>query len=100
MGYLEFIYLLKNAAAVITDSGGITEEATVLQVPCMTLRDSTERPETVEIGTNELVGTDPARLAPHLATLAGGKWKRGSVPELWDGKAAERIVDRLLEMYP
>ena len=64
LGYLEFIYLVKNAKAIITDSGGITEEATVLGVPCMTLRDSTERPETVDIGTNELVGTNPKNLVP------------------------------------
>jgi UDP-N-acetylglucosamine 2-epimerase (non-hydrolysing) len=98
LGYLEFIYLVKNARAVITDSGGITEEATVLGVPCLTLRDSTERPETVDIGTNELVGTNPRNLAPYLETLAAGKWKSGSVPELWDGKAAVRIVERLLAL--
>lgn len=99
LGYLEFIYLLKYSAAVITDSGGITEEATVLNIPCMTLRDSTERPETVEIGTNELVGTDPKKLEPYLAKLAEGNWKQGSVPELWDGKTAERIVEVLIAQY-
>ena len=91
-GYLEFNYLLKNAKAVITDSGGITEEATILGVPCMTLRDTTERPETVTLGTNELVGTDPAKLGPYLDCLFLGKWKKGSIPPLWDGKASERIV--------
>lgn len=99
MGYLEFIYLLKHASAVITDSGGITEEATVLDIPCMTLRDSTERPETVDIGTNELVGTDPNDLAPYLKKLAAGGWKTGSIPERWDGKASERIVDVLWSIY-
>lgn len=99
LGYLEFIYLLKYAAAVITDSGGITEEATVLNIPCMTLRDSTERPETIEMGTNELVGTDPRNLGPYLAKLADGNWKQGSVPELWDGKTSERIVDVLIAEY-
>jgi UDP-N-acetylglucosamine 2-epimerase (non-hydrolysing) len=90
--YLEFIYLMKHAKAVITDSGGITEEATVLGVPCMTLRDTTERPETVEIGTNELVGTHPVNLKPALDRLFAGHWKPGSVPPMWDGKAGERIA--------
>jgi UDP-N-acetylglucosamine 2-epimerase (non-hydrolysing) len=80
---------------VITDSGGITEEATVMGVPCMTLRDSTERPETVEIGSNELLGTDPAALGPALDRLFAGEWKRSSIPPLWDGRAGERIVGHL-----
>ena len=90
--YLEFNYLVQNAKAVITDSGGITEETTVMGVPCLTLRDSTERPETVTTGTNELIGTDPAALAPALETLFAGRWKKGGVPEKWDGKTGERIV--------
>lgn len=94
-GYLEFNYLVKHAKGVITDSGGITEETTVMGVPCLTLRDSTERPETVLVGTNELIGTDPARLAPALARVMSGNWKKGAVPEKWDGKAAERIVAEL-----
>ena len=93
MGYLQFNYLVKNAKAVITDSGGITEETTVLGVPCITLRDNTERPETVMIGTNELIGTDPNAIKPVLEKLFSGNWKRGSIPELWDGRAAERIID-------
>lgn len=99
LGYLEFIYLVKNARAVITDSGGITEEATVLGIPCLTLRDSTERPETVEFGTNELVGTNPHSLAPYLQKIVDDGWKKGSVPELWDGKTSERIVRILLDIY-
>lgn len=99
LGYLEFIYLLKHSSAVITDSGGITEEATVLNIPCMTLRDSTERPETVEVGTNELVGTNPDDLGPYLAKLASGDWKHGNIPELWDGQTSERIVDVLISKY-
>ena len=97
--YLEFNYLVKNAKAVITDSGGVTEEATVLGVPCMTLRDSTERPETVTIGTNRLIGTDPLALEPALNNLFAGKWQKGGIPDNWDGKTAERIVlilDKLL----
>lgn len=95
LGYLEFNYLVKHAKGVITDSGGITEETTVLGVPCLTLRDNTERPETITIGTNELIGTDPTKLPPALARLMAGQWKKGAIPPLWDGKAAERIVARL-----
>ncbi len=99
MPYLEFIFLVKNALAVITDSGGITEEATVLHVPCMTMRDSTERPETVTMGTNELIGTDPTKLEPYLEKIMKGTWKTGNVPPLWDGKTSERIVRKLEELY-
>jgi len=95
LGYLEFNYLVERARAVLTDSGGITEEATVMGVPCMTLRDNTERPETVELGTNELIGTDPARIKPAFDRLLKGEWKKGSIPEKWDGKAAQRIVSCL-----
>jgi UDP-N-acetylglucosamine 2-epimerase (non-hydrolysing) len=90
--YLEFNYLVRHAKAVITDSGGITEETTVMGVPCMTLRTTTERPETVTMGTNELLGIDPAALAPALDRLFTGQWKRGQVPPLWDGRTSERIV--------
>ena len=93
--YLEFNWLVKHAKAVITDSGGITEEATVMGVPCLTLRDTTERPETIDLGTNELIGTDPKRLKPALDRLFAGKWKKGSIPEMWDGKTGERIVAAL-----
>ncbi len=99
LGYLEFNYLVKNAKAVITDSGGITEEATVMGVPCMTLRDSTERPETCTIGTNELLGTDPANIAPAFRKLFSGNWKKGNIPELWDGNTALRIVDKIAIIY-
>jgi UDP-N-acetylglucosamine 2-epimerase (non-hydrolysing) len=98
LGYLEFNFLVKHAKAVITDSGGITEESTVLGVPCLTLRNNTERPETYIIGTNELVGTDPKNLKPYLNKLFLGKWKKGNIPELWDGHAADRVVECMLKM--
>jgi UDP-N-acetylglucosamine 2-epimerase (non-hydrolysing) len=98
MSYLEFNYLVERAKAVITDSGGITEETTVMRVPCMTLRNSTERPETVTEGTNELLGTDPSAIAPAMQKLFSNNWKRGSIPEKWDGKTANRIVDILVAL--
>ena len=93
--YLEFNYLVRHARGVITDSGGVTEETTVMGVPCMTLRDSTERPETVTVGTNELIGTDPAALPPALQRLFAGQWKKGAIPELWDGRTGPRIAAAL-----
>ena len=98
LGYLEFNYLVKHAKGVLTDSGGITEETTVMNVPCITLRDNTERPETIDIGTNELIGTAPKRIKPALEKLLAGHWKQGQIPEKWDGKAAERIVEVLEKM--
>lgn len=97
--YLQFIYLVKNAKAIITDSGGITEEATVLNVPCLTLRNSTERPETVTLGTNELIGDDLSKLKNYMGLILSGGWKKGSIPPLWDGKTSERIVDALYKIY-
>jgi len=99
MGYLTFNYLVQHARAVITDSGGITEETTVLGVPCMTLRANTERPETVSLGTNELLGTDPAAIAPALKRLFAGEWKEGAIPPLWDGKTATRIVHHIQHLF-
>ncbi len=95
LGYLEFNYLVKHAKAVITDSGGVTEETTVLGVPCMTLRTSTERPETVTMGTNELLGIDPNAIRPAMQKVFEGNWKRGIIPEKWDGQTAGRIVTAL-----
>lgn len=92
MGYLEFNYLVEHARAVVTDSGGITEETTVMGIPCITLRDNTERPETCTIGTNELIGTDPKQIKPTLEHLYSNNWKKGTIPPLWDGQTAERIV--------
>ena len=99
LGYLEFIYLVKHALVVVTDSGGIQEETTVLGIPCITLRNNTERPETVEIGTNELIGTDPQQIKPAFDTLFAGRWKKGSVPDRWDGKAGERIIHHIEELF-
>ncbi|MDT4851520.1 UDP-2,3-diacetamido-2,3-dideoxy-D-glucuronate 2-epimerase [compost metagenome] len=98
LSYLEFNYLVERAKAVVTDSGGITEETTVMGVPCMTLRDNTERPETIELGTNELLGTDPEAIRPAMEKLFSGQWKKGGEIPLWDGKTAERIVDRIIKL--
>ncbi len=97
--YLEFMYLVKKSKAVITDSGGIQEETTFLNVPCITLRNNTERPETVTIGTNELIGSSPDKIEQAVAKLLDGKWKAGSIPSLWDGQTSERIVKNILEIY-
>lgn len=97
-GYFEFIYLVKHSKGVITDSGGITEETTVMGIPCLSMRENTERPETISIGTNELVGNEPNRIARALQKIISGKWKKGTIPERWDGKAAERIVKHLEEI--
>ncbi len=98
-GYLEFMYLIKNAKGIITDSGGITEEATVLHVPCLTLRNSTERPETVTIGTNELIGDEIHKLKPAIKKIIDGQWKKGLIPPFWDGQTSKRIIDILVNIY-
>jgi len=99
LGYLEFNYLVERSLAVITDSGGITEETTVMSVPCMTLRNSTERPETVTMGTNELLGTNPDAIAPSMQRLLSGNWKKGTVPPLWDGHTSERIIEIIRSLF-
>ncbi len=99
LGYLNFIFLIKNAFAVLTDSGGITEETTVLNVPCITFRDSTERPETCEIGTNVLVGSDLNKTKDAFKILNNGQWQDGKSPKLWDGSTAERIVKELIKIF-
>lgn len=98
LGYLEFMFLVKNAFAVITDSGGIQEETTFLKIPCITLRENTERPETIFIGTNELCGYDENRINDAFQKLNEGEWKHGNIPELWDGKTGERIVETILKL--
>lgn len=95
--YLDFLQLMANAQCVLTDSGGIQEETTVLGIPCLTLRRSTERPITVTHGTNRIVGTDPDAIYSSWRVVVDGGWPRGAVPDLWDGKAAPRIVRILLE---
>ena len=99
LGYLSFIYLVKYAKGVITDSGGITEEATVLDIPCITLRENTERPETCELGTNVLVGTDLEQISAEIRKIQMGIKKENQIPELWDGKTADRITTHLIEIF-
>ena len=94
--YLEFMYLVKHASGVVTDSGGLTEETTVLGIPCLTLRTTTERPETVSIGTNELAPNDPREVQSLIQRMLGGEWKKGEVPDRWDGRAGQRVVDGLV----
>lgn len=96
-GYLEFLHLMSEATLVLTDSGGIQEETTALGVPCLTLRDNTERPITVNEGTNVLVGSDPHKILTEARAVLAGQGKRGHVPTLWDGHAAKRIVGILLD---
>lgn len=100
VGYLDFIKLLASARIVLTDSGGIQEETAILQVPCLTLRENTERPVTLEAGTNQLVGTDPDRILGAYRKLSSGWRASVSTPPLWDGHASERIVKVLMESLP
>jgi UDP-N-acetylglucosamine 2-epimerase (non-hydrolysing) len=99
LSYLEFNYLVENSKAVITDSGGITEETSYMGIPCMTLRDTTERPETINYGTNELIGIDPKNIAPFMKRLFDSNWKACSQIPFWDGHSSERIVNQILNLY-
>jgi UDP-N-acetylglucosamine 2-epimerase (non-hydrolysing) len=96
LGYLEFLALQQHATVVITDSGGVQEEATYLGVPCLTVRESTERPITITLGTNVLVGRDMDRLRREVARILGGHVTPGTIPPLWDGRAAERVAHALM----
>ena len=97
LGYLDFIQLEKKCKFVITDSGGLQEETTYLGKPCLTVRENTERPITVQIGTNEIVGMDTEKLTRYAKAIMNGEWKKGEIPKYWDGKTAERIVKILDE---
>ena len=96
LGYLEFLHLNMQAKLVLTDSGGLQEETTVLGVPCITMRNNTERPITCEVGTNIMVGNQPEEILKQALNILSGNVKQGSIPEKWDGHAAERIVDHIL----
>jgi UDP-N-acetylglucosamine 2-epimerase (non-hydrolysing) len=100
VGYFDFLCLLSCAMLVLTDSGGIQEETTALGIPCLTLRENTERPVTVMQGTNEIVGLDPAKIRKAVDAVFDGKWKTGRLPQLWDGHAAERMVEILRKGFP
>ena len=99
LGYLDFLGLMDGARLVLTDSGGIQEETTALGVPCLTMRENTERPVTITLGTNRLVGGDPARIVPAALEVLGGPPRGGTAPPLWDGHAAERIADVLVKVH-
>lgn len=97
LNYNDFLYLWKDCAVMLTDSGGLQEETTALGVPCLTLRQNTERPVTVKVGTNILIGSDMEKLRLEVKKILNGKKKNGRIPELWDGKASERIVSHILK---
>ena len=97
IGYIDFLALTRSAELVITDSGGIQEETTYLGIPCLTVRDNTERPITVSRGTNILVGRDMDHLKSEVKIILAGNAKTGTVPPLWDGKAGERIADIIVK---
>jgi len=98
MPYLEFLFMMKHAVGVITDSGGIQEETTFLNVPCVTLRSNTERPETIRLGTNILIGDNMDLLTESINEILSGKWKKGEIPPLWDGQTSKRIIDKIVEL--
>ncbi len=98
-GYLDFMNLLSSARCILTDSGGVQEESTYLGIPCLTMRENTERPITCEIGSNTMVGSDFEKIETHLDDVMNGNYKKWEIPELWDGKTAERVVEIILSRY-
>ena len=100
LSYIDSMSIMESASMVLTDSGGIQEETTFLGIPCLTLRNNTERPVTVTEGTNQLVGTTPERIVDSAMEILRTGGKRGKTPKLWDGRAAERIVKVMLEQFP
>ena len=98
LGYIDNIALLKQARVVLTDSGGLQEEATVLGIPCLTLRDETERPITVEVGTSEVVGVDSEKMRDAIERVLSDRWKVGRIPDLWDGQTAHRIAEIMINL--
>ncbi len=99
VGYIDFLYMMKHARFVITDSGGVQEETTVLKVPCLTMRENTERPITVELGTNKIVGRNKDLIKKYVLIIENKTWKEGEIPPLWDGKSAKRSVDAIEEFF-
>jgi UDP-N-acetylglucosamine 2-epimerase (non-hydrolysing) len=99
LGYRDNLMMIRSAKAMLTDSGGIQEEASALNIPCLTLRNNTERPVTVELGSSELVGNDPARIREAWGRFKSGSWKRATPIPLWDGKTGERIVRGLRQAW-
>ena len=97
LGYRRFMGYVSRAAAVLTDSGGLQAETTWLSVPCVTLRNETEMPVTTEVGTNTLVGKDLDKIKHSIKAILSGTYRKGSIPDLWDGRTAERIVDTLFK---
>jgi UDP-N-acetylglucosamine 2-epimerase (non-hydrolysing) len=97
LGYNDFLYIWKNASLVLTDSGGLQEETTALKIPCITVRENTERPITITEGSNEIAGTDSEKIVNLGKKALNGKWKESKIPDLWDGKAGERIAAVMAE---
>ena len=99
LNYFDFMKLMKHAKLVMTDSGGIQEETTFMKIPCLTMRENTERPVTIEVGTNTLCGLDSNLILNSISKIIKGKYKKGRIPKYWDGKSAEKIVNILLKKF-